>query len=503
MPKCSSIFGNVDAVHPIYGYGRRVAFEAPLQQRSARKRAEIMDGDLCGVAGFNPPSLILQDELHLIEGPLGSMVGAYEMAIDVLSGCEPKPKYIASSATIKEAESQVGTIFRRAIETFPPSGIDSSDSYFSHTVEDIPCAREQAGRLYIGIATTKSTVTLPIKAQSIAMSEIHKIRSRPDGYDLTPEERKDINGATDPYWTFVSYFTDLLLMSKFTSYYSENVIENVSKRSAERTHNSESQTSNSRIGTGLCLLPIRAEHDMEVSSVSVYCAKGDGRIRLGVYGDGCPVGKLAHEFEHQTCITGENVFTVPGQPLAVNCGERIWIAVINDGGKAEFRMVNSKEAAWERRREVGAPDYPDACDGLVPLVGDVPMISLNARPRHLDSEDNITLSSETSSEDLARSLERLQETSEIDSLQTSPVFGTGIDVDRLGIMGVMNQPKTSSGYIQSTGRVGRTAPGLVITWLRAGRVRDLNHYENFVGYHRAMHRFVEPVTPRRPSRTRR
>ena len=122
------------------------------------------------------------------------------------------------------------------------------------------------------------------------------------------------------------------------------------------------------------------------------------------------------------------------------------------------------------------------------------MISLNARSRHLESEHNITLSSETSSEDLARNLERLQKPSDIDSLQTSPVFGTGIDVDRLGIMEVMNQPKTSSGYIQSTGRVGRTAPGLVITWLRAGRVRDLNHYENFVGYHRAMHRFVEPVT---------
>ena len=82
----------------------------------------------------------------------------------------------------------------------------------------------------------------------------------------------------------------------------------------------------------------------------------------------------------------------------------------------------------------------------------------------------------------------------MDSLQTSPVFGTGIDIDRLGIMTVMNQPKTNSGYIQATGRVGRTSPGLVISWLRAGRARDLNHYENFIGYHTTLHRFVEPVT---------
>ena len=58
----------------------------------------------------------------------------------------------------------------------------------------------------------------------------------------------------------------------------------------------------------------------------------------------------------------------------------------------------------------------------------------------------------------------------------------------------MTQPKTNSGYIQSSGRVGRNNFGLVLTWLRAGRVRDLNHYENFVGYHRMIHKFVEPVT---------
>ena len=66
---------------------------------------------------FSPPSLIIQDELHLIEGPLGSMVGIYEMAVDVLATeGEQRPKYIASSATIKEADSQVGTIFRREID---------------------------------------------------------------------------------------------------------------------------------------------------------------------------------------------------------------------------------------------------------------------------------------------------------------------------------------------------------------------------------------------------
>ena len=120
-PKCASLFGNVDTVHPVYGYGRRIIFEAPLLQINKNSRVDIPPEELHNVSGFNPPSLILQDELHLIEGPLGSMVGVYEMAVDVLStNNNLRPKYIASSATIKEAKTQVGTIFRRDIATFPP-----------------------------------------------------------------------------------------------------------------------------------------------------------------------------------------------------------------------------------------------------------------------------------------------------------------------------------------------------------------------------------------------
>ena len=114
------LFGNVNVVHPVYGYGRRATLEAPLRQRN--KRITMEPKELHDVVGFNPPSLILQDELHLIEGPLGSMVGAYEMAVDILSDNGIKPKYIASSATIKEASSQVGTIFRRRHSDVPASG---------------------------------------------------------------------------------------------------------------------------------------------------------------------------------------------------------------------------------------------------------------------------------------------------------------------------------------------------------------------------------------------
>ena len=100
------------------------------------------------------------------------------------------------------------------------------------------------------------------------------------------------------------------------------------------------------------------------------------------------------------------------------------------------------------------------------------------------------------SQDLPPTLRKIETApnKEVDAVLATSVFGTGIDISRLGLMAVMGQPKTTSSYIQSTGRIGRQIGGLVVTYLRAARVRDLNHYENFVGYHRILQNFVEPIS---------
>ncbi len=101
-----------------------------------------------------PPDLIIQDELHLISGPLGTMAGLYETAIDALCSRTVgshviRPKVIASTATVRRAESQIRALFTRAgVEVFPPPGPDRRTSFFARTVP----LESSPGRLYVGLA---------------------------------------------------------------------------------------------------------------------------------------------------------------------------------------------------------------------------------------------------------------------------------------------------------------------------------------------------------------
>src|SRR5690606_18248791 len=78
--------------------------------------------------GTPPPELIVQDELHLISGPLGTLAGLYETAIDIAADA---PKVIASTATIRRAVEQGKALFDRDVRQFPPAGLDSRDSWFA------------------------------------------------------------------------------------------------------------------------------------------------------------------------------------------------------------------------------------------------------------------------------------------------------------------------------------------------------------------------------------
>ena len=277
------------------------------------------------------------------------MVGLYETAIDAL--CEDitgetavRPKYIASTATVRQARDQVQALFGRALSQFPPPGLDSDNSFFAVSGEPHPASLAGAGRVYLGVAAPGKGAQTPIvRIWATLLQAVEYARQR----QQPPVE-------IDPFWTLVGYF---------------NAIR-------------------------------------ELAGVA------------GLYRQDIPqwLGHLA---------------------------------------------LRKQQSARDTRSE--AIELSSRADSLL-------LPSLLSRLEIEYPQDAV-----------------------VAALATS-MFGTGVDVSRLGLMVMHGQPKTSSAYIQATGRVGRDNPGLVVTFLRASRPRDLDHYEFFTGYHRQLYRSVEPIT---------
>jgi len=152
-----------------------------------------------------PPDLVIQDELHLISGPLGTMVGLYEAAIDALSssvvgGHGPRPKIVASTATVRRAERQIRALFgRTAVEVFPPPGPDRRDSFFAVTVR----ADVRNPRTYLGIAAQGRNLKVVLLSAAVALMGAAQKAWHENGGDKNP------NNPADPYMTLVGYFGSL------------------------------------------------------------------------------------------------------------------------------------------------------------------------------------------------------------------------------------------------------------------------------------------------------
>lgn len=342
-PRAAALFGNVNRYHCLWGYFREFVLPAG-SELPEKLTAEPERFPAVEVPVLDPPDLIIQDELHLIEGPLGTMVGAYETAVGLLStkmndGRSTRPKYIASTATVRHAAQQVRALYTCDVCVFPPPGIEASDSFFALQREIHPLDSARPGRLYLGVfAPSRGALTPIVRIWSRLLQQVKQLEGT---YSVS---------EMDPFQTLVGYFNAVRELAGAMTLY-----------------------------------------DQDIPQRLLFIAPQGARVLE-------------------------------------------------------------------------------------------PPLELSSRR---ESDELPSILSE---------LERPRVETSIDSVFATSMFGTGVDVPRLSLMIVHGQPKTTSSYIQSTGRVGRQAGGLVVTLLRASRPRDLDHYEFFIGYHRALHRHVEPIT---------
>ncbi|ALM75549.1 DISARM system helicase DrmA [Thermococcus barophilus] len=174
---------------------------------------KIKGKDMTKIPRLDPPDLIIQDELHLISGPLGSMVGIYEIAVDYLSG--NGTKYVASTATVKGAREHVGTLFTRQLSMFPPYGIIPGDRFFVRYSSAHPADETRPGRLYVGVlAPGRGPHTPLIRIWARLLQSVYDLR------DKYPDEE-------DYFWTLVGYFNAIRELAGARSLYRQDIPERI------------------------------------------------------------------------------------------------------------------------------------------------------------------------------------------------------------------------------------------------------------------------------------
>jgi hypothetical protein len=152
-----------------------------------------------------PPDLIIQDELHLISGPLGTIAGLYETAIDALATRTDgertiRPKIVASTATVRRADRQIRALFdRHLVRVFPPPGPNRRDSFFARTEK----ANESPARLYVGVAAQGRSLKVVLLRTALAL-----LGAGQHLWNLTGGKGARPN-PVDPYMTLLGYFNSL------------------------------------------------------------------------------------------------------------------------------------------------------------------------------------------------------------------------------------------------------------------------------------------------------
>ena len=169
---------------------------------------------------LRPPDLVIQDELHLITGALGTTVGLFETAVETMcawttpDGRPARPLLVASSATVRNVADQVRGLYGRDVTIFPPQVLDASDTFFSRT---LPVDEAHPGRLYVGLSTTGVRLTA---------AEIQTTQTLMAGAQLLFDR---LGAAADPYMTLVGYFSATRELAGMARYIQDDIQTGLAK----------------------------------------------------------------------------------------------------------------------------------------------------------------------------------------------------------------------------------------------------------------------------------
>lgn len=164
--------------------------------------------------------MIIQDELHLITGALGTAVGLFEVAVETLAfvelpdGKPVRPLIVASTATVRNAEDQVRGLYGRRVEMFPPQVLDVADTYFSR---ELPITPETPGRRYIGVSAQGVRLSsAEIRVSEVLLSAGQLLFDR-------------CGLAADPFMTLVGYFSATRELAGMARYMADDVQSRVKR----------------------------------------------------------------------------------------------------------------------------------------------------------------------------------------------------------------------------------------------------------------------------------
>jgi hypothetical protein len=258
-------------------------------------------------AKLDPPDLIIQDELHLISGPLGTVAGLYETAIDrlatrTLAGRRIRPKIVASTATVRRASGQICALFDRArTAVFPPPGIDRRDSFFAKTLS----SAESPARWYLGIAAQGRGPKLVFLRALTTLVAAAAAEYETAVASLAP----GVANSADPFMTAVCYFNALRELGGARRIVEDEVRDRAGRYGNERRRVSprDQPFRDRRLG-----MPM--ELTSRVSTDQVAEAKRRLEIPFGGEGDTVDVALATNMISVGLDITRLGVMLVQGQP---------------------------------------------------------------------------------------------------------------------------------------------------------------------------------------------